>query len=423
MATRRSFFRNGTKLIIGSLLFANLPKSVRSSVERKLQASKSTLEYWDLIRSQFTIREGLTYLNNGTMGPSPISVQEKLIAALTHTDSHCQYEGWNKTRVDIARFIKAHSDEIVLTHNTTEGINNIVWGLPLKRNDEVLISGHEHVGNTMPWLNRAEIDGLKLKVFEPKLTQDGILNQLNDLIGKRTRVVSLPHVSCTTGQRFPIKAIQKLCREKGVWFVPDGAHGAGAINLDMQDLDLDFYVTCGHKWMLGPKGTGFAFVRKDVMDLVKPTYAGAYTDSGYNLKTTPPVLNGYNKTAHRYDYGTKNAALFIGLSEAIKFHERIGKSKVEERIFNLNSYLRTSLEGINSVELIGPSEEKSRSMMLGFRHTTIPYDEVADKLRISGFRVRQVPEAGLNSIRVSTHLYNTTEQIDAFCTALKNMGS
>lgn len=421
MATRRSFFRNGTKLILGSILLSHLPKTVRGSIEEGPPVPQSELSYWELIKNQFTIRDGLTYLNNGTMGPSPISVQEKLVAALAHTDSHCRYEGWNETRADIARFINANSEEIVLTHNTTEGINTIVWGLPLKKNDEIIISGHEHVGNTMPWLNRAEIDGLRLKVFDPKLTQDGVLNQLNDLIGKKTRVVSIPHVSCTTGQRFPVKAIQKLCRDKGIWFVPDGAHCAGALDLNMQELDLDFYVSCGHKWMLGPKGTGFAFVKKDVMDVVKPTFAGAYTDSGYDLNAVPPKLKGYNKTAHRYDYGTKNAALFIGLSEAIRFHETIGKQRVEKRILDLNDYLRQGLEKIKGVELIGALDKESQSMMLGFKHSSIAYGDVAEKLRVAGFRVRRVPEAELDSIRVSTHLYNTHDQIDSFCNVLEGM--
>ena len=421
MAGRRKFIKKLAALSLGSVgfkAFAELPTTPISKL-KNLDGEN----YWNALRTQFTLNPKRVYLNNGTIGPSPLIVQKTLIESIEHVDSTCAYGGYNIAREGIAKLINCSKEEIALTHNTTEGLNIICWGLPLKKNDEVILTEHEHVGNIMPWLNRAQVDGIKLKFIKPASTAQEVLNQLNTAISKKTRVISVPHVSCTIGQKYPIKAIQKLCKEKEIWFVPDGAHGAGSIDLDMQDLDVDCYISCGHKWMLGPKGTGFVYVKKGFLDSVNPTYAGAYTDSGFDIYTDPPILKGYNKTAHRYDYGTKNASLFIGLNEAANFHFDIGTKKVEERCLSLSNFLYSKLQELESqVQLINSAEASSRSSMIGFVPRNSDYKTMANRLHDKGFRVRQVPEAKLNSIRVSTHIYNNFEQLDAFCQAIKEIG-
>lgn len=419
---RRAFLQQAAALFVGSAAAGSWPfTAIGQNKQPHLPAGKNGEAFWQAVQQQFTLKEGFAFLNNGTIGPSPLTVQNALIDGIEFVNSTCQYGGGDVAREGIAKLINAHRDEISLTHNTTEGLNILSWGLPLKKGDEILLTTHEHVGNTMPWLNRAKHDGIALKTFSPALTEDGILNQINDGIGRKTRVVSVPHISCTIGQRFPIKAIQQLCRDKQVFFVPDGAHGAGALHLDMQALDLDFYVSCGHKWLLGPKGTGFVYVKKDLLDTVKPVFAGAYTDAGYDLLSKPPELHGYNATAHRYDYGTKNAALYKALNAACEFMLHLDPTVVEKRILELNEYLRSQLLTLDDVELISSDELTSRSMMLGFVHKQLPYKTVATKSRRTGFKIRQVPESGLDSLRVSTHIYNSFEQINGFIEVLKNM--
>ncbi|MCB0737840.1 MAG: aminotransferase class V-fold PLP-dependent enzyme [Bacteroidetes bacterium] len=421
MAGRRNFIKKLAAISVGSMSLKAYAKIAPKSVSHFETLTGE--EYWNALRTQFTLKPEKVYLNNGTIGPSPLVVQQALINSIEQIDSSCAYGGDDIAREGISKLINCQKEEIALTHNTTEGLNIICWGLPLKKGDEVILTQHEHVGNIMPWLNRAEIDGIKLKFIKTGRTTTEVLNQLNDSISRKTRVISVPHVSCTIGQKYPIKAIQKLCKEKGIWFVPDGAHGAGSMHLDMQDLDVDCYVSCGHKWLLGPKGTGFVFIKKGFLDTIKPTYAGAYTDSGFDIFSTHPILKGYNKTAHRFDYGTKNASLFIGLNEATNFHLNIGTKKVEERCLSLSKYLFTKLETLESqVQIINSNEQASRSSMIGFVPKSIDYKTLANKLQDNGFRVRQVPEANLNSIRVSTHIYNNFEQLDVFCDAIKEIG-
>ncbi|MBI1185179.1 aminotransferase class V-fold PLP-dependent enzyme [bacterium] len=387
-------------------------------------ADPDSPQYWDFVREAFHLESGLVYLNNGTMGPSPAVVEHAVVQKIQSVNSNLHYGGGHEARDSIAQMINAKGSEISLTHNTTEGINVVVWGLPLQKGDEVIITTHEHVGNAMPWINRSQWDGITIKTFKPALTAAEVLNQIESLISRKTKVISVPHISCTIGQRFPVQEICALAREKGIFTVIDGAHGAGALHLDMQQMQPDFYISCGHKWMLGPKGTGFVYVPEKHFEILKPVFAGAYTDKGYDISVSPPTFNGYAETAHRYDYGTQNAALHIGLDEAVKFNKLIGTEKVEERILALNNHLYEALAQMPEIELLSSSEAASRSMMLGFKHKGIAYNELSSKLmqQDQKFRVRQVPEAGLNSIRVSTHIYNSFEQLDAFIETLKIIG-
>lgn len=420
MSSRRSFLKKLGKITTTGMAMGWLNPSLASSVEKTVFGSGAIEPgFWETVEQAFHMGERLVYLNNGTIGPSPSKVEEAVVEHIRLVNTTMRYGGGEDVREHIAAFINADKTEISLTHNTTEGINVAAWGLPLKRKDEVIMTAQEHVGNAMPWINRSQHDGIVVKTFWPALTQQEVLSQIESLITRRTRVITIPHISCTIGQTFPIKEVCKMAREKGIYTVIDGAHGAGTLDLDMEDLGPDVYACCGHKWLLGPKGTGFLYVRREILDVLKPVFAGAYTDRGFDITKSPPTFEGYNPTAHRYDYGTQNAALRVGLSAAIEFHTEIGLQNIEKRVLELNEYLYERMLGLDMVELISSPEAKSRSMMLGFKHKKIPYMELFQILWEDRIRIRVVPESGLNSIRVSTHIYNSKEQLDLLIDALK----
>jgi selenocysteine lyase/cysteine desulfurase len=158
-----------------------------------------------------------------------------------------------------------------------------------------------------------------------------------------------------------------------------------------------------------------------MFDVLKPVFAGAYTDNGYDITVNPPTFNGYSKTAHRYDYGTQSSALKYGLDSAAQFHLQIGTQVINDRVFELNEYLYQKLLELDFIELLSSPEKESRSMMLGFKHKKLDYKDVAKKLWRKRYRIRQVPESGVDGIRVSTHIYNNTNQIDGFISALKEL--
>jgi selenocysteine lyase/cysteine desulfurase len=269
ITSRRSFIKQVTGGAIGTWALISVPdvsnaRYIISSDEKILSNDE---QFWKMVRDQFPLTHDRIYFNNGTMGPSPFVVREAVKGFIDNIDVSGEYGGWETARPKLAKFVNVDESEISLTHNVTEGINVVAWGLPLKMGDEVILTNHEHAGNALPWLNRAKYDGIIIKTLKPAQTASENLNRINDLITKKTRVIGIPHISCTIGQVFPAKEISKLGHDKGLWVFFDGAHGPGMTMLDLKDVGCDFYATCCHKWMCGPKGTGFLFVRKEMLDM------------------------------------------------------------------------------------------------------------------------------------------------------------
>lgn len=411
MNNRRNFLKKlSTGIVMPSLLGIH---SAQASTEFKLDYSLQGELFWDQIRTQFPLAKDRIYMNNGTFGPAPFTVQKAMEESLLYVNASGEYGSTQPEREKLAAFLGIKTEELSLTHNTTEGINIMAWGISLEKGDEVIITNHDHVGNALPWLNRAKLHGIELKTFSPAATQDENLDLLKSLISPKTKVIAIPHVTCTTGLVFPIKAISEYSRKRGILTAIDGAHGAGSFDLDLKELGCDFYAGCCHKWLLGPSGTGFLYVREEMLDQLQPFHVGGGGDAGWDLFSNPPVLHGYASSAHRFDYGTQSTSLMKGVSAAVAFQLEFGTKKIESRIRELNQYLFEGLSQFkNQLEILSPEESESRISMVSFRPKNTTYQSTGNKLSELGFRIRQVPEGNVNVIRISTHIYNSKEEID-----------
>jgi selenocysteine lyase/cysteine desulfurase len=420
MSSRRTFIQHlGLGLSLPSLTGFSFPKEERPPFPSGIVQDEA---YWKAIRSQFPLTTDRIYLNNGTFGPAPFSVLDALERSNRDINTSGEYGNSDQERIQLAQFLGIQPTELSITHNTTEGINILAWGIPLQPGDEVILTTHEHVGNALPWLNRAKYDGIVLRTLEPKATQEENLTEVQKLISPKTKVIALPHVTCTTGLVFPIQEICKLAQTHGILTAIDGAHGAGTFNLDLHALGCDFYAGCFHKWMLGPSGTAFLYVKEAALEKVHPLMIGGYSDTGWNMTVNPPTLAGYVPSARRFDYGTQSRSLAVGMVAAAEFHDKIGKTNIESRLRTLNQYLFDGLSEMNSkLDILSPVEKESRISLLSFRPKNMSYQTCGNALGKAGFRIRQVPEGGVNAIRVSTHVYNTKDELDAFVVALKQI--
>ena len=420
MSNRRIFLQKLSASFLASGAFlgnasANSPKSV-------IDHSLSETDFWKEVRKGFSLTHERIYMNNGTFGPAPYAVSQAMNSCLEEINRSGEYGNFDEERVMLASFLGIGTDELSLTHNTTEGINIMVWGLPLQKGDEVILTTHEHVGNGLPWLNRAKLEGIVLRTFEPQDTQEKNLEEIKKLINSKTKVIAVPHVTCTTGLVFPIKEIAELAKSKGIYTAIDGAHGAGTFDLNISELGCDFYAGCFHKWLLGPAGTGFLYVKKGLLDELQAIQVGGYSDDGWDMTTNPPLIRGLNPTAHRYDYGTQSRVLYVGVAAAAKFHLEIGKVKVESRIRELNDYLYIGLQAMGGkIQILTPAEKESRIAMISFKSIHMSYQEIAKGLSNEGFRIRQVAESGVNAIRVSTHIYNSKAEIDSLLASVEKV--
>jgi len=212
--------------------------------------------FWGRVRSQFMLQDGFGYLNTGTLGPTPKPVYDamveywRLMAVNPHENSNILQDRQESIRVKAAQFVGASPDEIALTRNTTEGLVTVIKGLDLKQGDQILYSFHEHSSNVQPWKLQAKRYGFDLKEVPfptPPKSPDEILNQFNDAISPRTRVITVAHCTTVTGCLLPVKELTKLARSKGILCLIDGAHTLGMIQYNLHELDVDTYASPAHK--------------------------------------------------------------------------------------------------------------------------------------------------------------------------------
>ena len=377
--------------------------------------------FWNLVREQFPLTQKRIYLNNGGLGPSPYVVldalQSKIVELERISETGHSEKLWHELKEKAARVLGATPEEIAFTRNATEGINIVCNGLPLKRGDEVVTTSHEHVGNTITWLARQKRDGTAVRVFEPSTqSADETLERLVERITPKTRVISIPHVTTTTGQILPVKEIGEVARRRDLWYFVDGAQAPGMMPVNVREIGCHAYATSGHKWLLGPKGTGLLYVRQDALDRIEAKWVGAYSNVGpFDIRTGEFQ---FHPSARRYEYGTVNVPLVVGLGAAMDFLLKIGLNNVWRRDHALATALKEGLLELG-VEVLSPANPREHSAMMTFRIPGVEYRRLQSFLaREYALRTRGIYEAGLNAVRVSLHIYNSFEEVEAVLTGV-----
>jgi selenocysteine lyase/cysteine desulfurase len=373
-------------------------------------------QFWKLLREEFPLTHERAYLNTGGLGASPYVVIDAVKGKMDELERVCETghdeEIWKSIKVSAGRLLGCDAEELAFTRNTTEGVNIVANGFPLKQGDEIITTTHEHVGNALTWIGLEKRAGTVMKFFEPSThSQQENLDRIEKLITRRTRLISIPHVVTTTGLIMPIKEIARLAKAKNVWFFVDGAQAAGMVPFSLHDLGCDAWATSGHKWLMGPKETGLLYVRKEMLDTIAAKHIGAYSDGGTGFDFEKGTMS-LNAGAQRYEYGTVSVPLRVGLGAAIDFIHRIGMENVWKRDKALSNRLFEGLGSIPDIKVLSPADDTMRSAMITFMHEKVPYQEVQKQLTSCDLRTRGVGEGGLAALRISTHIYTMPEEVD-----------
>ena len=368
--------------------------------------------YWAQMRRQFIIPEDEIYLNNGTVGSSPIPVLHAIFEAYNTTEKMDQqdpedypiwgYAAWNEFRDPLAEFVGSTRDELALVRNATEANSYIANGVDLNAGDEVLMTDQEHPGGEHPWNLRAKRYGIVVKkVTLPRPVHDAneVLNLFNDAITPRTRVMFFSHITTATGVVLPAKQLCALARSKGILSAVDGAHVTGMMRLNLHDLGCDLYSSSPHKWLFATKGTGFLYVRDEVIDRVWNTIATEGWDE--------PKLR-----AERFQrIGSSNVPALWGLRESIKFANQIGIDRIEQRHRQLADYALEEMKRRGAESWTSPDA----ALRCGIVTVNVPPVQRMDlenwmwktyKIRIRG--------GDPNKLRLSTPYYIQKKDIDRF---------
>jgi len=335
MLDRRHFLSSAATGVAGVLafrgnLFAQLEKA--PPLPDRSLLDKNEDAFWAEMRKQFIIPDDEVYLNNGTVGSSPAPVLRAIFDGYNETEKMAQsdpedypiwgYAAWNEFRDPLAAFVGCKRDEIALLRNATEANSYIANGVDLKAGDEVLMTDQEHPGGEHPWDLRAKRYGIvvkKVTLPKPVPNAAAVLNLFSDAITPRTRVIFFSHITTATGVVLPAKEICALARSKGILSAVDGAHVVGMMALNLHELGCDMYSSSPHKWLQATKGSGFLYVRDEVIDRVWNTIA----------------TEGWDDTkirAERFQrIGSSNVPALWGLRASIKLANDIGMDRIERR--------------------------------------------------------------------------------------------
>jgi selenocysteine lyase/cysteine desulfurase len=420
---RSDFFKTafGAVAVAGLSGFASKDDKPIRSREAWPAIDPEDEQFWKFVRTQFPLTDERAYLNTGGLGASPYAVIDAVKAKMDELEKIAETghseELWKEVKTAAAQLLGCDATELAFTRNATEGINIVCNGLPLKRGDEMITTTHEHVGNAVPWLALLKREGIIIKLFEPStVSAQENVDRIEKMITKRTRLISVPHATTTTGQILPIKALSALAKGKGIWLFVDGAQTAGMFPFNLHELGCDAYATSGHKWMLGPKETGLLYVRKEMLDVIQPKIVGAYSAGEFDLaKGTLDFV----PSAQRYEYGTVSIPLRFGLGAAINFLQKIGMENVWKRDQSLSTRLFMGLKSIPYVSVLSPESSAERSALVTFKHEKVPFGDLQHHLDTYKLRTRGVGEGGVNALRISTHLYNTPDEVDRTLEAVR----
>jgi cysteine desulfurase/selenocysteine lyase len=361
--------------------------------------------FWALVRGRFVIPDDRIYLNNGTLGPSPRVVLDAVAEhSLRVAQTFPPGVAWGDLKPAVADFIGGDPDGFVFPRNTTEAMNFVANGIELEVGDDVVTTDHEHIGGLEPWKLVTQRRGASLTVAHlpaPASDAGELLEAVWSAVTSDTRVVSVSHMTFTTGTVLPVEALARRCSERGVVFVVDGAHPPGMLDVDLESVGADFYATSPHKWLLAPQGTGLLHVSEPWTTRIWPTLAsGGWDDLALG--------------AHRLNHlGTMDESRLAGLLASIEFLRAIGIGRVEARIRFLRGLLEDGLRSIPGVRVMTPETESMKGGMVSFAIDGLESAALQSHLsRTANVRTRVIGEYDYGWMRLSTHVYNSPGEIE-----------
>lgn len=361
--------------------------------------------------SDWMLEPGLTYLNTGSLGPTPRSVLNEVVKAWTDLELNPVAKAYggttatlaDKTRESVAGLIGCTADEVLLTRSTTNAMNIVALGVDLARGDRVLTTDLEHTGGSAGWKHLEKRQGividrvtLRPEDHDPK----GIVERFAAGIKKETKVISFSHVIYSTGLKMPVREIVALAKAKNILTIIDGAQAVGNIEVDVKNIGCDAYAAPGHKWLMSPKGTGFLYVNRDAFSKIQPI---EWTDG---------------KTYIAGSTGIGSLPLVIGLGAAIEAAQKRGIASSEAHNLRLRNRAYEALKRMTKVRVLSPAPGPMATALITFRLpdgvAVVPlFNALRDKHKVM---LRRVP--ALQALRISPHVFNTEADIDAALKAI-----
>jgi selenocysteine lyase/cysteine desulfurase len=372
-------------------------------------------DFWSVIQRAYSVNPDIIDLNNGGVSPSPIVVQQAVERYNQLTNEGPSYYMWQildqgrePLRQKLAALAGVHPNEIAIDRNSTEALNTIIFGLPLKPGDEVIGTRQDYPNMIQAYRQRAERDGIVYKQISfdlPIEDDDAIVKEYEQAITPRTRLIHVTHMVNWSGQIMPVRKIADMAHAHNIEVITDGAHSFGLLDFKVSDLHCDYFGTSLHKFLSAPIGTGMMFVKADKI-----------------AKLWPLTCNGnpHSDDIRKFEtLGTRSFPIEQGIGEAINFHEGIGSRRKQERIFYLKNYWATRVQSIPKVKLHTSLKPEYSCAICGFSIDGMTPSQVASAL-FDRYKIHTVGVVweNISCVRVTPHVYTPIPDLDKLVTAI-----
>jgi selenocysteine lyase/cysteine desulfurase len=425
MSSRRNFLKQSSSALAAMALPAFSgkisPAEISAALSPKKNLSAQDLaadeDFWGMIREAYTVSPNIINLNNGGVSPQPLHVQEmqwKYIQMSNEAPSYYMWrildQGREPLRQKLADLGGCSPEELSVNRNATEAIDTVIFGLPLKAGDEVILTKQDYPNMINAWKQRERRDGIKLVWLNLDLPQENdeyFVNQFTRAVTDRTRIVHVTHMINWTGQIQPVKKIADAVKKKNpnIEVLSDSAHTFAHLNYKIPYLGCDYWGTSLHKWLCAPFGTGLLWVRKDKIAGLYPLFPG-----------DNPASDDIRKFEAQ---GTRSFPAEEAIGYAVDFHNTIGSERKEARLRYLKNYWTEKVKDIPKVKIHTSLRDPYSCAICGVSVDGIEPVEL-DSFLFSKYKIHAV---GINwenihCVRVTPHVYTTLRELDKLVTAI-----
>lgn len=372
-------------------------------------------DFWYYIQQSFATHPSLINLNNGGISPAPKVVQQAMKDYYDFSNEAPTYNMWRildngreTLRAGLAALAGTSPEEIAINRNTTEGLETVIFGLTLKKGDEVVAARQDYPNMVHSWKQRELRDGIKMvwvNLELPSEDEDYLVRQYVSAFTPNTRVVHLTHMINWCGQILPVRKIADEAAKRGIQVVVDGAHSLAHFRFKIPDLGADYFATSLHKWLYAPIGSGMLYVKKSRIRDLYPLFA-----------SEAPLKDDIRKFEHM---GTRPFYIEQAINKALEFHDMIGAERKEKRLQYLKNYWMERVKDIPKVKLhtsFAPRWACALGMLSVGGKT--PADLEHYLLNKHQIHTSPIDWANIKGVRVTPNVYTTTKQLDALVNAI-----
>jgi len=396
---------------------AAFQQHVRAAGNRTPEEIAPDEDFWGGVRSAFSIDRNLINFNSGYCSPSPRSVQDAMRRMLDYTDMgpyHTMVAVLERQVEAVRRRLAAAAgcdpEEMAITRNASESLENAQYGIDLKPGDEVLTTNQDYPRMLTTFAQRERREGIVLKAISfpvPPPSMDDLYQRFERAVTPKTKIIHFCHITNRTGQIFPVRRICQMARQRGIATIVDGAHAFSHFPFKISDLDCDYYGTSLHKWTYAPIGTGFLYVRRD---RIASTWSLMASD-----KSQASDIRKFE------EIGTHPAANHNAISEALQFNENLGVDRKAARLRYLRDRWATRLAHHPKCRILH-STDPAQSCGIGFLAFAPGIDGAKMRetlLAKYGILTTYMGHEEFSGLRITPNVYSTVGEVDAFAQAVE----